>query len=436
MKMKTCCFGIELNTVVLRQSESVENRERNAQLGEARRSRLAVLGDLHYEAPQDGCYREARRQIMAIKPDAVFQLGDQGGYSHCGTWQSYMEGLDFLQGFDRPFGTLMGNHDMEGPECASDAETVAAWCQAFSSTLPYREFDLGEAVGICLSTTRFRGNRGCCHEVYIDDTQLAWFTATLARYRRRPTFVFSHAPILGSGLRVLQSIHLKCPNAWLNHTDRPQRFIEIVRANPQIKLWFSAHNHLGQNYPDSFSRVGCCSFVHTGVIGDVSRDGARHSRLVDYGRRGYAVSTINHGTGEITANLRSEYASGTIEVLSPHTAANGEQHFAPPPFPVGTPALQIGASVFVVERGMLVEYDAELRAPLGVVLDDIGAAEIRVEGGHLHIIGAHRAVRVLKPNATGRFLRVFEPNPWLEPRGANLFAGSEQPEISMMQRTV
>ena len=388
-------------------------------MGQTARRRFAVLGDLHYEAPQDATYRAARQQIAAFKPDRVFQLGDQGGYSHCGTWQSFMEGLDFLRGFDRPFGTLMGNHDMEGPECGSDAETVAAWCEAFSGELPYREVDLGEAVALLLSTTRFRGNPGCCHEVYVDETQLAWFTAALARHRRRPTFVFSHAPIFGSGLRVLQSIHLKCPNAWLNHTDRPERFIHLVRTNPQIKLWFSAHNHLGQNYPDSFSRVGHCTFVHTGVIGDVSRDGARHSRVVDYDRRGYQLSTIDHVTGELCANLRCEYATGVIEVLSPHTAANGEQHFAPPPFPVGKPAWQAGSSVFVVARGMLVEYDAVLRAPLGVVLDDIGVAEIRVHGGALHVTSEQGNVRIFKPNRIGRFMRVFEPNPWLERSLAN-----------------
>jgi hypothetical protein len=393
-----------------------KRRERIVEVPEAKPQRLAVLGDLHFETPQDRDYRAARQQIVTMKPDVVVQLGDQGGYSHCGTWQSFMEGLDFLRGFDRPFATLIGNHDMEGPEYASDAETVAAWCEAFDAGQPYREIDLGEAVAICLSTTRFRGNRGCCHEVYIDDAQLAWFSAALARHRSRPTFVFSHAPIIGSGLRVLQSIHLKCPNAWLNHTDRPERFIGIVQANPQIKLWFSAHNHLGQNYPDSFSHVGPCTFVHTGVIGEVSRDGARHSRLVDFDRRGYVLSTIDHRTGQAIANLRFDYTQGTREVLSPHNAGNGEVHFAPPPFPAGKSRLQLGRSVFAIERGMLVEFDLELKSAIGVVDEDLGAAEVRVEGGELQLVDVRGAVRVLRPNGTGRYFHVFEPNPRLSQR--------------------
>lgn len=380
-----------------------------------KKHRFAVVGDLHYETPQDANYRAARAQILDLRPDVAIQLGDQGGYSHCGTWQSFLEGLDFLQGFDRPFATLMGNHDMEGPEYTSDAETVAAWCDAFSAEMPYRAFDLGPALAICLSTTRFRANRGCCHEVYIDDEQLAWFADVLTQNRRRPTFVFSHAPVFGSGLRVLQSIHLKCPNAWLNHTDRPERFIQLVRRHPQIKLWFSAHNHLGQNYPDSFSRVGHCTFVHTGVIGDVSRDDARHSRLVDHDRHGYVLSTVDQRSGEVVANFRYDYGSGSGEILSPHEATNGEVHFAPPPFPADEAPLAVGRSVFAIARGMLVEFDSEFKAPLGVVAQDLSGAEVQIVGGELHLV-SRGALRIIRPNAAGRYLQIFEPNPWLEQR--------------------
>jgi hypothetical protein len=38
--------------------------------------------------------------------------------------------------------------------------------------------------------------------------------------------------------------------AWLNHSDRPQRFIRLVERYPNVRLWFSGHFHLAQNYPD------------------------------------------------------------------------------------------------------------------------------------------------------------------------------------------
>lgn len=378
--------------------------------------RLAVLGDLHYEIPQDARYRAARGQLLAQRPDVVFQLGDQGGYSHCGTWRSFMEGLEFLSGFDRPFHTLLGNHDLEGPDYASDAQAVAAWCEAFSQERPYHTVELGDALAICLSSTRFRANIGCCHEVYLDELQISWLRTTLAQNRTRPTFVFSHAPIIGSGLRVLQSIHLKCPNAWMNHTDRPGRFIKLVEDHPQIKLWFSAHNHLGQHYANSVSRVSQCTFVHVGVTGEVTRDGRNHSRLVDFDRHGFTLSTVDHADGEATANLRHDYASGCSELLSPHDGEDGETHFAPPPFPAEPQRMQIGRSVFVVHRRMLVEFDAVLRAPLGVVVDGLVEDRVEVCDGELRITDNRGAVQILRPNADGRFSQIFEPNPRREQR--------------------
>jgi hypothetical protein len=238
-----------------------------------------------------------------------------------------------------------------------------------------------------------------------------WLRTTLAENRRRPTFIFSHAPVMGSGLRVLQSIHLMCPNAWLNHTDEPERFIEIVKHNPQIKLWFSAHNHLGQWYPDSLARVNQCTFVHTGVIGDVTRDGCRHSRLVEFDAAGFVLSTIDHATGVVTADLWDNYDSGRWERLSPHDFSSDAVHFAPPACPTGAERLQVGRSTFALHRGMLVEYDVRLGAPVGVVFDGLANEQIKANGNELHVIDRQGRVRVVRANSQGRFLRVFEPNP-------------------------
>lgn len=60
-----------------------------------------------------------------------------------------------------------------------------------------------------------------------------------------------------------------------HHHRRPQRFIRLVEAHPNVRLWFSGHFHLSQNYADSISVVGGCAFVQTGVIGECNRDGNR-----------------------------------------------------------------------------------------------------------------------------------------------------------------
>jgi hypothetical protein len=84
------------------------------------------------------------------------------------------------------------------------------------------------------------------HEVYIDDEQFAWFEQVLAANIERPIIVFTHAPPMGCGLKVVENVHVKNRCAFLNHSDRPQRFIRLVEANPNIKLWFSGHFHLSQ----------------------------------------------------------------------------------------------------------------------------------------------------------------------------------------------
>lgn len=380
------------------------------------RRRIAVLGDLHYEPEYAAAYRRAQRRIAELSPDRVFQLGDQGGYSHCGSWQSFTEGREFLAGIGRPAHTIIGNHDLEGEEFGSDRESVRGWMRAFDQQTPWQSVDLGDALAICLSSTRFRDNPWCHHEVHIDRRQMRWLRATLKQYSGKPTFVFSHAPPLGSNLRVLQSLHLKCPNAWLNHTDRPEQFLNILRRNPQIKLWFSAHNHLGQLYADSTSEAHGCTFVHTGVIGHVGRDVARHSRLVDFDANGFELSTIDHGSGDVIANMRRDYASGQTVAISPASQHDTDEHFGPAPFPTSGEISRVGGSVFALHRGMLVEYDAKTRAPLGVVADRLTAPRVEIRQNQLHIRDEVAGAIVVAPNEMGRYLRVYAPNPWRKTR--------------------
>jgi hypothetical protein len=374
--------------------------------------RIAVVGDLHFEDADAPTFEIARKQLVQQRPDAVFQLGDQGGYSHCGTWQSFEEGRDFLEGFKRPTYTLIGNHDLEGPEYDTDDEAVAAWCQAFGATLPYRTVDLGEALAICLSTTRFRGNPYSCHEVHLDREQIAWFRETLATNRDRPTFVFSHAPVVGTGLRVLQTVHLRVPNAWLNHRDEARQFLDIIRENPQIKLWFSAHDHMGQDYADSIAQLGNCVAVHTGVIGPVSRDQCRQSRFVEFDASGWTLSSVNHGTGTKYADARHEYATGVTERLVECRPGDESKHFAPPPMPTDAKRVQIDSTVFAVPRGMVVEFDAEIAAPIGVVCTDLTDPVLSVHGVALHVADGDNAVQVFTPDKQHRYGAIYAPNTW------------------------
>ncbi len=373
--------------------------------------RLAIVGDLHYETSQHAALIHAQQQLVALEPHAVVSLGDQGGYSHCGTRLSFTEGYEYFSGFGVPFHALIGNHDMEGAEFKKDKDAVAAWCEVFEQERPYTTVDWGTAVGVILSQTSFRGNLGSHHEVHIDQAQLDWFAHTLAEYADRPIMVFSHAPILGSGIRVLQDLHLKGPNAYLNHYTYPERFMELVQANPHIKLWFSGHNHLGHDYQDTITHVGHCTFVHGGVIGNHTRDGRRHTRFLTFDHTGFDLHTVNHADGRLRQDIRVDFAQNQMIRYQQFPPQDLARYFPPPPYPNGQ-GITVGNSVLLHHRDMLVEYDRTLAAPIGVVADNLNGAQVDVEGDVVVIRHSSGVVNRRAPNAYGRYLYTYFPNPW------------------------
>ena len=44
---------------------------------------------------------------------------------------------------------------------------------------------------------------------------------------------------MGSGLQVVQEVHVKNRCAWLNHSSDPATFLRLVQRFPNIRLWFS-----------------------------------------------------------------------------------------------------------------------------------------------------------------------------------------------------
>jgi len=125
-------------------------------------------------------------------------------------------------------------------------------------------------------------------------------------------FVFTHAPPIGSGLRVLQENHVVNGCCWLNHSGgaSTRKFIELVRQHRCIKAWFSGHFHLGQDYQDSitfpsvpedaghYPNRGSCVFAQTSVMrSGTSRDKRQQSRLIRGNKNGFEICTVNHATG-------------------------------------------------------------------------------------------------------------------------------------------
>ena len=252
-----------------------------------------------------------RKEILHLPGDA-------------GTSLSMARAKSFLGDFRLPYDVVVGNHDLEGmDEFETDEENLRAWMDFFPNNVndnvndnvknnnnnnnnnggevPYYAREISVSVSgsvsvsikssasnstsnsnsdsgsvpapapalplllVFLSSTRFRSSPHSSHEVYIDPPQLSWFSAVVSLHAStHRILVFSHAPPLGSGLRVLHGVHLQNGCAYLNHggpVEGARRFLEIVKGNEAIKCWCSGHSHLDHDEEEAVSVVSGTLFL-------------------------------------------------------------------------------------------------------------------------------------------------------------------------------
>eukprot|EP01036_Dinobryon_divergens_P027482 gene27482-36260_t len=227
---------------------------------------IAILGDLHLDPRFMDDHLEGRDHFLKILEDGnrpnscVVSLGDLGESKpvfpdsselFSGTTKCFQLSREYLDGFKVPFEVIGGNHDLEGiDEFPTDGSNLAAYLKILGKPSPNFLREISPKVLLLgLGSVLFRNAQYTSHEVFIDEKQIDWFEEVA---RTHPT---------------------------------EEGFIEIVRANPCIKAWFSGHFHLGQDYEDSLTipkgnNRGDCTFVQTSVMSRKStRDGRRQSRL-------------------------------------------------------------------------------------------------------------------------------------------------------------
>jgi len=301
---------------------------------------VAILGDLHLDPRKMEDYYKGREHFLPIFEDAksrgvataLVSLGDLGESKSvrpeetqelfAGTTECHELAAEFLSSFGVPYEVIGGNHDLEGiDEFTTDEANLAAFCRIHKK--PQMQFlrqiaDKTLLVG--LGSTVFRKARYTSHEVIIDDEQMAWFEDVVSSHPSTDgwkIFVFTHAPPIGSGLRVLQENHVVNGCCWINHSGGAKsdpaattKFIELVRKHRCVKAWFSGHFHLGQDYEDSitfptiprelgpYPNRGSCVFAQTSVMrAGSSRDGRQQSRLIRGNKDGFEICTVDHQKG-------------------------------------------------------------------------------------------------------------------------------------------
>ena len=95
---------------------------------------IAVLGDLHMQPKDEPLFQQAADQLAAVvahPTGRVVQLGDLGGYNNGpGSAACFATANQWLATLHAPTLLVVGNHDLEGEEFATDEDNLGAWQQA------------------------------------------------------------------------------------------------------------------------------------------------------------------------------------------------------------------------------------------------------------------------------------------------------------------
>ena len=273
---------------------------------------LVVMSDPSPSPEEFDEMDEAMSDINSLNPDIVMIAGDLG---------------DVRQGFDYASETLsvlkavmlpaIGDRDLQVESCSTDEGNIRLFVNAFALKRPYYAHRHAGILFITLSSERHRALRWQPNEVHLSDDQLAWFQETLENNPTTPTIVQCHAPVFGTQIPVVPGVHVRATNPYINHNHHPERLLDIIRQYPQIILWFSGHSQLGQGYANSICDHSGVCFVHVGVHSSKStRDGVRHSRVVEIQPGHIRIRTFDHAERNIDPQYDYKLEGGLQRLMS------------------------------------------------------------------------------------------------------------------------
>ncbi len=290
--------------------------------------RFFVIGDPHIGTNNIPLWRLAIEDINNQNPEAVFVLGDlTGGEPGAGTTEGLRQAVDILNSLRAPWFSIIGNHDLQAPEFNTDSQAVAAMLRQLGRTDPWFRSDFEPFSVIGLSNTSWRRNELQPNEIVLEPEQIEWFRREIELLSDRPVVVLSHAPPLGSDLLIMPELHARVGNAYLNQNHNPAQIMQLIWENPNIVLWFSGHNHLGQHYRSAISQRLAALFVHTGTAVS-SRDGYRYSRVIEINKKSFRLRSFDHGMRKYDHNL--DYRSGrSLQTMTEERKRVAGRRFVP-----------------------------------------------------------------------------------------------------------
>lgn len=349
--------------------------------------RIAFIGDLQYWKAEVENLEYKMKQISLHRPDLAVVMGDFGGSK-----MRSVEGLEETKAhvdlIGCPWQAIMGNHDVEyNSEYMIDYDPEATFRKVFGKEPYYAEVIDGVFL-LCLSIERQPlDTLRTIHAVYVSDKQYEWARAQLKAHEGMPTVFVTHAHIAGCGIRCDRPLHTSATDTFLEQTFKPERWQSLIKEFPQIKVWCSAHLHMGHDYDSAITYRDGVMHVSCGVMTCCTRDESANTRFIDINNGILNVLTLDHN------NDKELIHDATLDLNKNEPPAG--RFYAPKKGEILIGADDNPAAVYkhpsldryfvATQKNLLWEYDGELWDFTGTLAYEKKVKSLSAEGNRLYM---------------------------------------------------
>lgn len=356
--------------------------------------KITLIGDLQYGPGEQDIIRERMSQVGALNPDFAVIMGDFGG-PNIATRKGYEETKEFAAQLGCPYHVIFGNHDVEYYPGGADEFDPTGTYREFFGTEPHNSLILNGVLFLILSVERQPEDMmRTVHGVYVSDEQYEWVEKELKAHSEMPTVIIAHAPVVGSGLRCFRPMHTSSQDTYLDQTYKADRWPELLKNNPQIKAWCSAHFHMGHDYDTAITEKYGVTHISCGTMID-SRDGSFLTRILDVtADKKLIISTLDHIENTVKEDAVIDL-TGKENPAGNITKVNDCEIFLGDDTPVKCWSLgRLGRYYIATEKGLLWEYHSEFNEFVGALIQEGTANEMYSDGDRLVIVCADKIFSV------------------------------------------
>ncbi|MGE5675854.1 MAG: metallophosphoesterase family protein [Mycobacterium leprae] len=219
--------------------------------------RVVLLSDPHTEASAggNGKLSHAAAEYRALKPDLWLVNGDLANNGKVEELEAFKQ---VMARYAKPEQMLVttGNHDFYD-QAATDAEELSRFLKAFGQKTPYSNRVAGGVHFVLLADEQWKTAPGYKEWAWLSAAQLRWFEQVLAANRDKFTVVCLHQPLQ-------ETVTWSWGGNDFAGCGQSKELQAILQKNPQVKLWFSGHTHMGAEVKGNVNRKGGVTYVGLG----------------------------------------------------------------------------------------------------------------------------------------------------------------------------